>query len=163
MTTTPTTRGRTPARGDQFADFSAPMPDGTMLRTRDYYMRRNLAIVFTHGPDCDACRDYLRRLGKQQAAVHAEVGEVIAVIPADPASVEALRHELDLPFPVVADTDGALHARYGLLADDNQPLAAIFVTDRYGTIYQASIAGEAHEMLDPEEVPGWLEFVACEC
>lgn len=162
MTTTDTKRHAIPGRGDQIDYFTATGSDGEPIRTRDYYMRRNLALVFSHGPDCAACRDLLRGLARQYAAARAEDGQVIAVVAAEPAAAEALRHDLDLPFPVVADADLAVHARFGLV-EDGAPLAAIFVTDRYGTIYDASVADATHQMMAPEEVPGWLEFVACEC
>ncbi|MDI3340164.1 MAG: DNA polymerase domain-containing protein [Sphaerobacter sp.] len=113
-------------------------------------------------PDCAACRDLLRGLARQHGATQAAAGQVIAVVAAAPAAAEALCRELDLPFPVVADGDLAVHARYGLVAG-GAPRAALFVTDRYGTIYDASVADAAHRMMAPDEVPGWLEFVACEC
>ena len=34
---------------------------------------------------------------------------------------------------------------------------------RYGVVFEASIADEAHRMLEAAEVPGWLEFIACRC
>lgn len=162
MTTTDAGQQAIPRRGDQIVDFTAPTADGGVLRTRDYYLRWNLALVFTHGPDCAACRDLLRGLARQHGATQAAAGQVIAVVAAAPAAAEALCRELDLPFPVVADGDLAVHARYGLVAG-GAPRAALFVTDRYGTIYDASVADAAHRMMAPDEVPGWLEFVACEC
>lgn len=153
----------TPGRGDQIIDFTAPTPDGHDLRSRDFYMRRNLALVFTHGPECAACRDLLRGLARQYAAARAEVGELIAVIPAGTEEIERLRGDLDLSFPLAADPDLAIHRRYGLVAADGQPLAAVFVADRYGTIFDASIADEAHRMTAADEIPGWLEFIACRC
>src|SRR5690606_12548876 len=93
MTTTDTKRHAIPGRGDQIDYFTATGSDGETIRTRDYYMRRNLALVFSHGPDCAACRDLLRGLARQYAAARAEDGQVIAVVAAEPAAAEALRHE----------------------------------------------------------------------
>lgn len=162
--TTPIRGGRTPGRGEQIIDFSAPTPDGTILRSRDvYYLRRNLALIFTHGPECEGCRDLLRGLAAERGSVRKEDGEILAVIPGNPAAVGRLRDELGLPYPVVADEEHAVFQRYRLVTPDGTPCAAIFATDRYGTVFEPSIANDAHEMMPASEVPGWLEFIACEC
>lgn len=160
---TMTITGQIPRRGDQLIDFSASNPDGERLSTRDFYMRRNLALAFTHGPSCDACRKLLRGMARQEAAARAEVGALLAVVPSDRAMLARLRDELDLSFPLAADPDLALHRRYGLVTPDGGALAAIFVADRYGTIFETSVADAAHRMLAAEEIPGWLEFIACRC
>lgn len=152
-----------PTRGDRIPDFTGTTADGATLRTRDLYLRRNLALAFTHGPDCPACRDLLRGLARQERAVQAEAGQTVAVVPAGREAAERLALELDLGFPVIADEDLSAHRRYGLVDPAGHPLAAIFVADRYGTVFHASVADAAHDMLAADEVPGWLEFVACRC
>jgi peroxiredoxin len=124
-------------------------------------MRRNLALVFTHGPECTACRALLAELGELEEAVRAEVGQTLAVVPAEADALAELA--ATLPFPLLADPDGAIHARYGLVDDDGSPRAAIFVADRYGIVFHPSVADEEHAMLPAAEVPGWLEFIACRC
>jgi peroxiredoxin len=157
-------QGRTPAPGELINDFSAPTPEGTILRSHDvYYLRRNLALVFTHGPECTRCRSLLQDLANERALLRVEDGEILAVIPGGPKAAAQLRTDLKLPFPVVVDEDGSVYDRYGLLTPDGAPKAAIFTTDRYGTVFEASIANDAHEMMPASEVPGWLEFIACEC
>lgn len=158
---TTTTTATPPKRGEQIPAFTATTPDGRTLGTRDFYMRRNLALVFTHGPECAACRALLTELGRLEAAVQAEAGETLAVVPADGDALRELAAEL--PFPVVADPDGAIHRRYGLLDEQGAPRAAIFITDRYGVVFEPSLADDEHRMLAADEVPGWLEFIACRC
>ncbi len=155
---------RIPGRGEQIIDFSASTPDGTILRSRDvYYLRRNLALVFTHGTECEGCRDLLRGLAAERGFVRKEDGEILAVIPGSPAEVGRLRDELGLPYPIVADEERTIFQRYRLVAPDGTLRAAIFATDRYGTVFEPSIANDAHDMMPASEVPGWLEFIACEC
>ncbi len=155
---------RTPGRGEQIIDFSAPTPEGTILRSRDvYYLRRNLALIFTHGPECKGCRDLLRELAAERASVRKEDGEILAVIPGSRAAVGQLRGELGLSYPVVADEECTIFQRYRLVTPDGIARAAIFATDRYGTVFEPSIANDSHEMMPAEEVPGWLEFISCEC
>jgi peroxiredoxin len=155
---------RTPGRGEQIIDFSAPTPEGAILRSRDvYYLRRNLALVFTHGPECQGCRDLLRDLAAERSSVRKEDGEILAVIPGSQAAVGQLRDELGLSYPVVADEACIIFQRYRLVTPEGGLRAAIFATDRYGTVFEPSIANDAHEMMPAEEIPGWLEFIACEC
>ena len=96
----------TPARGQQLPDFTATDADGRTARPRDYYMRRNLVLVFTHGPECPYCQAFLRRLARQQRGVEAEAGQAMIVVPAEVEAIRTLRDQLDLPYPVVADPDG---------------------------------------------------------
>ena len=160
-TTNQTGLAAPPKRGEQIPAFSGTTADGRALGTRYYYMRRNLALVFTHGPECPHCRALLRELGELEEAVQAEAGETLAVVPAAGEELRGLAAEL--PFPVVGDPDLAIHRRYGLVDAQGAPRAAIFVADRYGVVFEASIADEAHRMLEAAEVPGWLEFIACRC
>lgn len=146
-----------PRRGDRLPDFSTKTPSGEDIRLRDFYMRRNLAVVFTHDPECAACREYLSGLAERRAAVQAEAADVLAVIPGEPTSIP------ELPFPIALDPDDEIHRRYGLLNADGGPRAAIFLVDRYGIVFEVSVAGENHAMLSVDEVPGWLEFIACRC
>ena len=156
-----TERAAVPRRGEPIPSFSGRTPEGRRIGTRDFYMRRNLALVFTHGPECDACRTLLRELAAREPAVQAEAGETLAVIPGEPVAVSAMSE--GVPFPVVVDGDLAIHQRYGLIDADGKPRAAIFAVDRYGTIFEPSLADAGHAMMTAAEVPGWLEFIACRC
>jgi peroxiredoxin len=155
------TQRAVPQRGEQIPSFSGRTPDGRTLGTRDFYMRRNLALVFTHGPECAACKTLLRELAAREEAVRAEAGETLAVVPGDLVPVSAMSE--GLPFPVVVDGDLALHRRYSLVDAAGKPQAAIFAVDRYGTVFEPSVADADHAMMPADEVPGWLEFIACRC
>lgn len=146
----------TPVRGDRVPGFSGKTPAGEPISLHDFYLRRNLALVFTHDVECGSCRDYLMQLTEQRSAIQAEAADVLAVIPGS-AGIP------DLPFPTVLDADHEIHRRFGLVDESGQPRAAIFLIDRYGIVFESSQANEKHDMLEPDEVPGWLEFIACRC
>lgn len=146
-----------PARGDRLPGFSGTSPAGNAIRLRDFYMRRNVALVFTHGTECAACRQFLDELAARRPAVQAEDGEVLAVL-ADPSASAS-----DLPFPVVFDHDGEIHRRYGLLDAQGRPIAAVFLSDRYGVVFASAVADERHALMPVDEVIAWLEFIACRC
>ncbi len=151
-----TAQSTTPKRGERLPLFTGQTPQGGVVRLRDFYLRRNLALVFTHGPDCDACRQVLHDLVTIRPAVQAEVGEILVVISG--TSVDT-----DLPYPVLLDGENEIHQRFGLLDANGQPRAAIFLVDRYGVVFESSIATEAHSMLPVRDIPGWMEFIACRC
>ena len=146
-----------PARGDRLPGFAGKSPAGQDIRLRDFYLRRNLALVFTHDEECAACRRYLIDLAERRAEVQAEAGEILVVVPG------RAEHLPELPCPIVIDVDGEIHRRYGLIDADEHSRAAIFLVDRYGIVFEASVADGDHAMLPAAEVPEWLEFIACRC
>ncbi len=146
-----------PARGDRLPGFSGKSPAGQNIRLRDFYLRRNLALVFTHDQQCAACHQYLIDLAERRAAVQAEAGEILVVVPGN------AEHLPELPCPIVIDDDSEIYRRYGLIGTDDHSRAAIFLVDRYGIVFEASVADGDHTMLSAAEVPKWLEFIACRC
>ncbi|MCO5178254.1 MAG: peroxiredoxin family protein [Thermomicrobiales bacterium] len=140
----------TPTRGQQAPDLVGETPQGErMSLRRSFYMRRNLGILFV--ADDDTGRRWLREAAEQRNAAHAEVGEIVAIVP---PGMET--HGL----PALVDTDSSLSARYGLSSPD---LPAVFVTDRYFVIFSTNTGDSATPGLLPEDIPGWLEFIAARC
>ncbi len=149
------------ARGDRIPDFTAPAAGEGAVSTRRYYLRRNLALVFTHRWPCAACLDYLRAIAARIEAIRAEAAEVVAVLP---LGTEVVLGDLaGLPFPVALADDVEIHERYGLVGNDGSPLAGVVIADRVGTVYEVDLADPAHRLLEPEEIRSWLEFVSYEC
>jgi hypothetical protein len=149
MTTiTPARDTRIPGRGDQMPWLTGPTPEGTILATRSFYMRRNLALVFT-GDGHDA-QDWAAEAASMRPAAREEAGEIVVISP--PGVDTGIT-------PDIIDHDGAVAARVGLAASD---LPALFITDRYGKVF-VSNRGATPEDVRPSDIPGWLEFVACRC
>jgi hypothetical protein len=138
-----------PARGDRLPDLSGSTPDGGQLTTRDYYMRRNLAVIFI----CAGveCADWIVAAAAVRSAAHAEEGEIVLILDG-PADTHGL--------PAIVDEEGTLAARCGLGEHDHPTM---FVTDRYGTIFASNRGPNAEEGLRPRDIPRWLEFIASRC
>jgi hypothetical protein len=145
------TRRRTgiPARGETVPNLTGTNPAGDVWRTRDYYMRRNLAIVFVGSGD--AAVEWVAEAAAQRDAAHAEAGEIVVVAP---PGVETGH------LPAMRDGSGELAERFGLADED---LPALFVIDRFGTLFVASHGEQAVADLHPRDIPRWLEFIACRC
>ncbi len=149
------------ARGDRIPDFTALAAGKGTVSTRRYYLRRNLALVFTHQWPCAVCLDYLRAIAGRIEAIRAEAAEVVAVLP---LGTEVLLGDVAaLPFPVAVADNTEIHEWFGLVGNDGSPLAGVVIADRVGTVYEVELADHAHRLLEPEEIRSWLEFVSYEC
>lgn len=140
--------GVVPQRGELFPTLTGTDRSGTRRSTRDYYMRRNLAVVVV--PPGSEAPDWPARLTAVRDRVHAEAGEILLVAPQTLPTGD---------LPAILD-DGALAAKLGL---SNRTTPAIFALDRYGLIFATNAAGDSTPDLTPEEIPNWLEFIACRC
>jgi hypothetical protein len=144
-----TTLDTIPSRGAQLPELRGLTPSGAQLSTRDYYMRHNLAVLVV-GDDATGA-EWLRAAQRVRAAAHAEAGEIIVVAPPGLETGD---------LPTIVDADGQLARRLGL---DDEDLPALFITDRYRTVFASNRGAEGLAELTPVDIPGWLEFVACRC
>ena len=147
--TQPPTAPSIPGRGDRLPDLNGVSPEGGHVSTRDYYMRRNLAVLFICAQT--ECADWISAAAAVREAARSEDGEILLVL--DGATDTC-------GLPAIIDHDGALAARCGLGKFDHPTL---FVTDRYGTIFVSNRGPNAEAGLRPRDIPKWLEFIACRC
>lgn len=138
-----------PKRGDIVPWISGRSADSHDVSTRDFYMRRNLAIIFVDASDVG--RQWVADAANVRDAATAEAGEILVVGP-----ISLARFGL----PTIDDSDGSLALRFGLDASD---LPAVFVIDRYGRLFATNRGESAEAELGPSAIPGWLEFIACRC
>jgi peroxiredoxin len=149
-----------PREGLLLPGFQLPRADGGTIRIRAYRGRRALALIFAHGADCVACRAYLSAALDRYADYAGEDAEVVAVVPGDRASADAMRRELALPFPVAVDEHGADLRRYGLRPGRD---AAVMATDRFGEPRIWQHAGTDHALPDHLTLIAELRYLALTC
>jgi hypothetical protein len=137
-----------PGRGDIVPSLTGLNADGHAVSLRDFYLRRNLAIVFVNDDPTGA--EWLSEAANVREAAAAEIGEIFAIVP-----TEMDTHGL----PTIIDAGGTQRARFGL---GEEELPALFITDRYLTLFAAN-RGVATDDLDPTKIPEWLEFVSAQC
>lgn len=125
------------AVGDLLPSFTLRATDGKELRRVDFKGRVHLVLLFLDAPDCARCRRLLARLSELHDALWDEQARVLAIVP---ASRRAGLNDAP-PFPLLPD-DGRVAARYGVIGNTGEPLAALFVADRYGEVVLASIAAD---------------------
>ena len=149
-----------PREGLLAPNFELPRSDGGSVRLRSYRGRRGLAVLFTHGAGCAACRGYLAGGLETYAAYAEETAELLAVVPDRAEVVAALRHDLALPFPVLVDADGRAFCRYGLTPGRD---AAVLVADRYGDPRLWQVADAHHDLPPHATLLAELRYLALTC
>lgn len=144
-----------PLPGEMLPDFALPSSRRAPLGPRAYKRRRNLVLAFVQAEDGDRCGKWLRRLAERQAELAEEDAEVLVVVEGPIERLEALA----LPFPLLADESGAVHARYGA-----RGRSAVFIADRYGEIRERWVISDGPGRLpSPDEVIAWLRLIEIEC
>jgi peroxiredoxin len=145
-------------RGQVVPAFTLPDTTRVPVRRTAYRDKKNLILLFLPNADDDGARAYLRALADSYEAIRAETGEVLAILRGDPSAIAEAKRELNLPFPLLADTAGTVTTRFLPPA----ALAGAFVTDRYGELYFA--APTATTTLPPiAALLGWLEAIDRQC
>ena len=162
----------TPMRWHSFAEgdrwrpapaFRLASAEGRLIALSDYRGRANLVLFFAHSAECPACRAALESFIARQADYRQQEAEVVIVLPT-PEEAAALRSKLALPFPLLADPDGATRQAYArLLNSTGEGDAMLFVLDRYGAPFVAAIAGEPDDPMLHGEILDWLAFIEMQC
>jgi peroxiredoxin len=146
-------------QGQVVPNFSLPDSDSMPVRRTAYRDKRNLVLVFLPSTADQGARAYLRALAENYPAIRAETGEVLAILHSDQPAAAMTKRDLELPFPVLADADGAATARF--LPPGAQ--AGAFVTDRYGELYFAAPAAGAAALPPVAELSDWLVAIERQC
>ena len=154
-------RRRSPA-----PSFRLPSSQGKPFSPDDQRGWGNLVLFFGHDRTCSRCQAALQEFAARRIEYGAVEAKIVPVLPNTGAQVAALTY----PFPVLADPDGAVRARYGELVgvesfgsrSSHDPVM-FFVLDRYGAPYAATVLDEPD---DPELQLGlleWLDFIEIQC
>jgi peroxiredoxin len=109
-------------------DFILQSSTGTECQISRLRGRRNLVLLFAgraEGPTTALAR----ALASRGQELREEEALVLEVVLGDMATAHTLHSVDQVPFPVLADSDGAVHQTYGG--------PAVYVMDRYGEIYGA--------------------------
>lgn len=134
-------------------ELALPSADGAPVPLRAPG-RRSPLIVLAHGGDCAACAVFVRRLEAERAEIEAWDGRVLLVAPGSTGAEPSIRSDA---FPVLIDGDG----RVAKALSVHPP--AVVVADPWGEIHEAREGGEAHRLPSPEEIVGWLRYLAIQC
>jgi hypothetical protein len=116
--------------------------------------RHSSVVVFPHAR-CDDCLVYLLRLDALAGDLTVWGGRPLAVL-LEEAEARGLARQLS--FPVLLD-DGRARNRAGLQPDR----AAVFVADRFGTVYRSDRTGWDHHFPGDREIVDEVRFIGIQC
>ncbi len=147
---------RGPLSGRRLSVFKLPDSQGRVVDLWRYRQRLNLVLFFHHGVRCLACRSMLRVLSERASAFRDDEAAVVSV-GAEAVGMARSGPAVDVAFPLLSDPSGEIAARHGL------EIPSIVVSDRYGDIWAAWSAGQAHRFPTVDEIGRWLDFVELQC
>lgn len=107
-------------------DFVLESSEGRSIRVSDFRGHRDLVLVFLDKQHDGFAMQFLQALSAKKDELESEETVVLVLVWGDAARAKVVRAEKQIPFPVLADADGAVHERY---------CASVVLTDRYGEIY----------------------------
>ena len=148
--------------GDPAPDMTLPDDHNQPTRLSDLWQRHPIALVFVRHSGCTFCRTQAAELREAYPAIQAAGGEVVLVTMDGPATLPALKAQLELPFPCLSDPGQAGYRAFqcprgslwavagppmwgraikslfangmGWVRGDTMQLPGSFVIDRSGTI-----------------------------
>lgn len=130
-------------RGEIIPAFTLPGPDGMPHSPWDYKQRENLLLLFAPSLADTQARSWLSAFAAHYRAFRDELCAILALTP-DPvlANLQA-QEELRLPFPLLADPQGKVIARYTQWdSATHDLLPGVVLADRYNALYQHGFARE---------------------
>lgn len=145
-------------------ELNRPAPNFTLGRigggsvTRSAYrQRKHLGLLFLPGVDLPA-RDYLESLRDRYGEIREADGELLAIVTDPGASADGLAAALDLPFPLLLDSEQVAARRF---LPDGAPLG-LFIIDRYAML-RAQWALTALPLPPAQELVDWLLAIDRQC
>lgn len=152
-----------PVRGQVLRDFALPSAAGKQVQLSDCRGRANLVVVLAGARGSRPRLELLRQLASRHAAILEQETQVMAVLCCPREQAQAIKARAQLPFIVLADSDGAVHRSLGAFDHSGLPRLAVYVTDRYGEVFAAWRTATGDASPTAQEILEWLEFVNRQC
>jgi peroxiredoxin len=146
-------------RGDIIPDFTLCNHSGDSISSRSFYMRRILVLVLlpdTLSPDW---AEWLTDLAAEMRTVSDDDAVLLVILPGKVQEAARNLQSSDMGMHCLIDEDGAVRRRFG----DTPLVGQLLVTNRNGVVYHVVSGKPGEPGFAPDEVPGWVEFVACQC
>lgn len=122
--------------GDLVPAFSLPGADGMPHGPWDYKQRENLVILLLSSAATGEARGVLREFKRHYSVLREELCSLLVVTADSVIAHLSTQEELQLPFPLLADLQGEVIARYTYWdAQKRAALPSLVLANRYGAIY----------------------------
>ncbi len=144
-------------------DFILPSVSGGTVSPREFKQKCNLVIAYLHLERCDVCLEFLRDTADNYHVYQELETQILAVAPFPISDLQAKVGSLGLPFPVLWDEGGDVGEVYLGGEEVVDPLAGIFVTDRFGALQTKFIVATEQDLPNQESILDWLNLIEMEC
>jgi peroxiredoxin len=123
-----------PAAGERAPDVRFEGPDGP-ITLQDALRDGPLVLAFFQEASTPACESELRGFASEYDLVQELGARVLAVSVDPPEAQQRFAGQLDAPFPVLTDPDGAAARAFGVYDEtSHRSNRAVFVIDQDGTV-----------------------------
>ena len=144
--------------GQRLPSLTLPaVPDGRPVALRD--PARGAPVVAILRPDGDAAA-LLERLARAAERLELWAGRPLTIVASSLEEATALVGRVEgVPFPVLADVDGAALRRMNV----PRGRTALIIADRWGVVYHSVEAETAADLPEEDEVVEWVRYLATQC
>lgn len=150
-----------PSKGHCLRDFEGIATDGRVIHLSDYRGLANLVVIAVD------CREETTRLVQEMAReyekLHEQEADVLLIVRTSGEESARTTGELKLPFPILADVEGRIHRMLGATDSQEQDIAAVYVTDRFGEVFGSYRVREKQRLPALVDILSWLEFINNQC
>lgn len=152
-----------PGRGHLLRNFALLSAAGRQVQFADYRGRANLVLVLAGAQGSEPELGLLTELVSRQAEILEQEAQVIAVLYCAREQAQAIKSRAQLPFVMLADSEGVVHRSLGALDGNGSPRLAVYLTDRYAEVFTAWRTAYGDADPSPQEILEWLEFINRQC
>ncbi|MCS7061956.1 MAG: redoxin domain-containing protein [Anaerolineae bacterium] len=149
----------TPTASALAPDFELAGAYGRRVRLSDYRNRSQVVLVFYRATTCGSCLIQLAELQNAYEEFKQRGAEVLAIGVQDVETAARASVSAQAAYPILAETDHAVSARYGVYSvlGDGQVTPAVFVVDRAGMIVWSYIGRSAGDRPTTEDILAHLK------
>lgn len=150
-----------PSKGRRLRDFELISALGRHIQLSDYRGRCNLVLIFADNRP--GTTKLLLEAAQQYTEIQGQEAELLAVVRQSPAQAAAMKQQLKLPYPVLADADGCIHRQVGAVDPQEHVAPAAYITDRFGEVFGIYRTRDGQTLPPVAEILNWLEFINHQC
>ncbi|MCW5854243.1 MAG: redoxin domain-containing protein [Anaerolineae bacterium] len=151
-----------PATGQMLPDFHLPTVDGRRIRLSDYRNRRNIVLIVLKGLSAGTDR-LLSEVTQAAEELADDNAQALVVVEGPIQAAQSLQQMYRLPFPVLADSVGAVAPLLGPDETGNSPCLAVHIASRSSRVYWSVWLGPDDRPPTVKDIRGWLEFIEIQC
>ena len=139
--------------GERAPDFQALSGDGQTVSLSDFKGDRELVLYFYPRDNTPGCTKEAQAFRDAADEIRAKGADIVGVSTNSLESHRRFAENLELNFPLLADTDGVISNAYGVLKENGKSAErATFLIDREGVIRRVwpkvTVKGHAQEVAD---------------